>query len=149
MSAELLEHFIWGWMQFLHTVSPLHHFLKFNNFLWVCWFLGKNLSNFVPPIWKLDNPCYHNVNLCPRETRLLKRGLFLLLLPRVKVTMYCQSASCYSSGLELRYQFFAIIVSKKEPSFFPVWVCNRIAENHFLQKEYFAIVCIISHANYQ
>ena len=29
--------------------SPLHQFSKFNNFLWVCWFLGKNLPNFVPP----------------------------------------------------------------------------------------------------
>ena len=35
--------------------------IKFNNFLWVCWFLGKNLSNFVPPAWKLDNPYNHNV----------------------------------------------------------------------------------------
>ena len=34
--------------------------LKFNNFLWVCWFLDKNLSNFVPPAWKLVNPYYHN-----------------------------------------------------------------------------------------
>ena len=25
----------------------------FNNFLWVCWFLCKNLTNFVPPVWKL------------------------------------------------------------------------------------------------
>ena len=29
---------------------------KFNNFLWVCWFFCKNLSNFVPPTWKLHNP---------------------------------------------------------------------------------------------
>ena len=35
--------------------------LKFNNFLWVCWFLGKNLSNFVPLIWKLHNPYCHNL----------------------------------------------------------------------------------------
>ena len=34
---------------------------KFNNFLWVCWFLGKNHSNFVPPAWKLHNPYCHNV----------------------------------------------------------------------------------------
>ena len=27
--------------------SPFHQFSKFNNFLWVCWFLGKNLLNFV------------------------------------------------------------------------------------------------------
>ena len=38
---------------------PLTQFLKFNNFLWVCWFLGKNLSNFVPPAWKLHHPYYH------------------------------------------------------------------------------------------
>ena len=25
----------------------------------VSWFLGENLSNFVPPAWKLDNPSYH------------------------------------------------------------------------------------------
>ena len=29
MSAELLEHFIWGWMQFLHTVFT-HNFLSFD-----------------------------------------------------------------------------------------------------------------------
>jgi hypothetical protein len=30
-------------------IWPLVQFSKFKNFLWVCWFLGKNLSNFVPP----------------------------------------------------------------------------------------------------
>ena len=39
--------------------SPLTQFSKFNNFLWVCWFWDKNLTNFVPPIWKLHNPCCH------------------------------------------------------------------------------------------
>ena len=38
---------------------PLTQFSKFNNFLWVCWFLGKNLSNFVFPVWKLHNPYCH------------------------------------------------------------------------------------------
>ena len=33
-----------------NVLSPLHQFSKFNNFLWICWFLGKNLYNFVPPI---------------------------------------------------------------------------------------------------
>ena len=36
--------------------------IQFNNFLWVCWFLGKNLSNFVPPVWKLHNPYCNNVH---------------------------------------------------------------------------------------
>ena len=40
-------------------MSPLTQFSKLNNFLWVCWFLGKNLSNFVPSDWKLYNPYYH------------------------------------------------------------------------------------------
>ena len=31
-------------------------FLKFNNLFW---FLGKNISNFVPPIWKLHDPYCH------------------------------------------------------------------------------------------
>ena len=29
--------------------NPLNKFSKFNNFLWVCYFLGKNLSNLYPP----------------------------------------------------------------------------------------------------
>ena len=43
----------------IFDTSPLIQFSKFNNFLWVCWFLGKNLSNFVPPVWKLHNPYCH------------------------------------------------------------------------------------------
>ena len=43
----------------LFDTSPLTQFSKFNNFLWVCWFLGKNLSNFVPPVWKVHNPYCH------------------------------------------------------------------------------------------
>ena len=35
--------------------SPLVQFSKFNNFLWVCWFLCKNLSNFVSLVLKLHN----------------------------------------------------------------------------------------------
>ena len=36
--------------------SPLVQFSKFKNFLWVCWFLCKNLSNFVSLPWKFHNP---------------------------------------------------------------------------------------------
>ena len=45
----------------IFDTSPLTQFSKFNNFLWVCWFLGKNLSNFVSPVWKLYNPYCHSV----------------------------------------------------------------------------------------
>ena len=47
----------------IFDTSPLTQFSKFNNFLWVCWFLGKNISNFVPPAWILDNPYYHNLHI--------------------------------------------------------------------------------------
>ena len=40
--------------------SPLVQLSEFNDFLWVCWFLCKNLSNFVYPVWKFHNPYCHN-----------------------------------------------------------------------------------------
>ena len=54
------------WLLFLKChlffdTSPLNQFSKFNNFLWVCWFLGKNLSNFVSLPWKLHNRYCHIV----------------------------------------------------------------------------------------
>ena len=50
----------------LFDTSPLVQFSKFKNFHWVCWFLGKNLSNFVPPVWKLHNPyCHILYKPCP------------------------------------------------------------------------------------
>ena len=42
------------------TARNLHQFSKLNNFLWVYWFIGKYLSSFLPPAWKLDNLYYHN-----------------------------------------------------------------------------------------
>ena len=56
----------------LFDTSPLVQFSKFKNFLWVCWFLGKNLSNFLPPVWKLHNPYCHNL-----RTKALSCCLFL------------------------------------------------------------------------
>ena len=34
----------------IFDTSPLTQFPKFNNFFWVCWFLGKLFSNFIPPL---------------------------------------------------------------------------------------------------
>ena len=39
---------------------PLVQNSKFNNFLWVCWFLGKNLFNFVSTVWKPHKSYCHN-----------------------------------------------------------------------------------------
>ena len=52
---------IFGIENWLFDSLPLFQNSKFNNFLLVSWFLGKNLSNFVSPIWKLHNPYFHNV----------------------------------------------------------------------------------------
>ena len=41
---------------------PLVQFSEFNNFLWVCGFLCKNLSNFLYLVWKLHNPYCHSVH---------------------------------------------------------------------------------------
>ena len=38
------------------TIKPK---LKFNNFLWLYWFLSKNIYNLASPIWKLHNPYCH------------------------------------------------------------------------------------------
>ena len=43
----------------IFDTSQLIQFSKFNNFLGVCWFLAKNHSNFVPPVWKLHYPYCH------------------------------------------------------------------------------------------
>ena len=39
-------------------ISPILKIQKY--FLRVCWFLCKNLSNFVPLAWKLHNPYCHS-----------------------------------------------------------------------------------------
>ena len=58
-----IENWLWksNFGTFWHL--PIMPILKFNNCFWVCWFLGKNLSNFVTPAWKLDNRYYHIVHI--------------------------------------------------------------------------------------
>ena len=36
------------------------NFVYFSSSQTLCWFLDKNLANFVSPAWKLDNPYCHN-----------------------------------------------------------------------------------------
>ena len=68
----------------LFDTSPLTQFSKFHNFLWVCWFLGKNLSNFVPPACKLHNPYCHTFHpppayQCPLLTNSVHRVINIFL----------------------------------------------------------------------
>ena len=39
----------------IFDTSPIYQFSKFNNFIWVRWFLCKNLPNFVSLVLKLHN----------------------------------------------------------------------------------------------
>ena len=60
--------FVKNWRDFRKLLRPpLIQFSKLNDFLWVCWFLGKNIFNFVPPFWKLHNLYCHSMhnNLTP------------------------------------------------------------------------------------
>ena len=55
------------WPRELTLKIKLQEFSKLNNFLWVNWFLGKNISNFVPFAWKLNNWYYHILHFYPRK----------------------------------------------------------------------------------
>ena len=58
---------------------PLIQNSKFNNFL-----LYKNLSNFVPPAWKLHNPYCHNIH--PYFIRIWYSIYIIRTNPRIYVT---------------------------------------------------------------
>ena len=63
-----IENWLWSLILALFDSSPLIQNSKFNNFFWVCWFFCKNLSNFVPPAWKLHNPyCQKGQHSCWRS----------------------------------------------------------------------------------
>ena len=52
----------------LFDTSPHTQFAKFNKFLWICWFLTKNLSNFVAFHWKLHIRYFHSLSPCCLST---------------------------------------------------------------------------------
>ena len=70
----------------MFDTSPSTQFPKFNNFLWVCWFLGKNLSNFETPVWKLHNPycrnfhAYSSIQIGGSNNAYIEIELIILLL---------------------------------------------------------------------
>ena len=53
----------WLWKSNFGTFWQLAINPKLNNFLWVYWFLCKNVSNFVPPVWKLHNTYCHTLQI--------------------------------------------------------------------------------------
>ena len=58
---------------------PLIQNSKFNNFLWVCWFLCKNISNFAPPAWKLHNQYCHSAHSMAQCDIIIFEVAFLFL----------------------------------------------------------------------
>ena len=68
---------------------PLSQFSNFSNFLWVCWFLGKKLFNFVPPVWKLHNLYCHTVHV-PKNIYVL----ILYSLQKGRVAQTWQQINC-------------------------------------------------------
>ena len=87
------------WHRKMTLKVKIWHFLtKFNNFLWVCWFLGKHLSNFVPPSWKLVNPYYH---ICCIHLVISFRLYFTWLVP----IMYWKPLKCRFCKKLLLYEW--------------------------------------------
>ena len=82
----------------LFDTSPLVQFSKFNNFLLVCWFLGKNLSNFVPPVWKLHDPYCHNQE---RRTNSVSSAIahFLLAILYIVLPKLCNTSYLHKGRL--------------------------------------------------
>ena len=106
MAIRVVESLNGGYKETLVFASywgyPLVQFSKFKNFLWVCWFLGKNLSNFVPPVWKLYNPYCHNGILKYHKMNFIFEIVYLLsdfvnLFKRIAIKVY---ALCIWSSIE-------------------------------------------------
>ena len=49
----------WPWVFGTFWQLGKIHSTKCNNLLRECWFLAKNLANFISFPWKLDNPNFH------------------------------------------------------------------------------------------
>ena len=75
----------------LFDSSPLIPNKKFNKFFWVCWFLGKNLSNFVPSVWKFHNPYCHKCRFFMYGTKEKIKNPIVRILYLVKLLSSSQS----------------------------------------------------------
>ena len=78
--------------------SPLVQLSKFKNFLWLCWFLGKTLSNFIPSVWKLHNPYCHNA-----ECRLINKSRNVWPIETVYKTVPIDQVNCFHKIISTYY----------------------------------------------
>ena len=111
----------------LFDTSPLTQFWKFNNFLWVCWFWGKNLSNFAHPVWKLHNP-YCHIGHCLNKINLLIHAFFSIPVAK-------------KSNVDFQTDFWARYVCQNyHPLFFQyLWQKNS---NGWLSNGLFSTLCL-------
>ena len=75
---------------------PILQFSKFNNYLWVCWFLGKNISNFVSPDLKLHNLYCHKCKVV--NTIVLQWAVHIWADPESYLIVFIWLASKYISA---------------------------------------------------
>ena len=76
----------------LPFITPIS---KFNNFLWVCWFLGKNLSNCIPPTWKSQQP------LLPFYVCSLYNYSIIICCAKIKLLEYANTGCSLSKCLKV------------------------------------------------
>ena len=80
-------------VKFWHYLTPPHYTNSQNSkisFGYLCWFLGKNPSNFVPPAWILDNPYYHNIQIPYNPYQPITKKLFYLTLIQANLSKELQ-----------------------------------------------------------
>ena len=81
----------WYFLKNCHQMETQNLVISFD----YSWFLGKNLYNFIPPVWKLHNPYCHAKHF-ERECSLLYLSritscLHLLMIKQVVYRFYCLS----------------------------------------------------------
>ena len=78
----------------------MHNFwqLATTPILWVCWLLDKNISNFVSPSWKLNNPYCHSLLLMPCQQMVPNK-----LLQKSVRSSQLRGQSCNLESVSMNY----------------------------------------------
>ena len=108
-------------------------FSKFNNFLWVCWFLGNNLLNFVSPDLKLHNRyCHTFAFFCQIVVHGIGTYKHFLTIIVFKGSLQCQYSHWLVSRRTKDFQIFGFWNNgnlKKKTSltmnYFWCWMCLK------------------------
>ena len=116
---------------------PLTQFSKFNSFLWVCLFLGKNLSDFVPP--PFENP-KTPIAIIGMQSELFQKSLSQVYIVEKSVYLQHWKNVNFTQALEkiivLLYSNVGLIPFFV---FWPKWPKNEKISCHFQAKCEFSI----------